>query len=106
MIRFTASSAAATVGLLLTCSSVFATPSTTYWAPSTPYVQPFGVVHVTDDTYFREDALYPVDVGLEMGLLPWQPLQPGQWSAPPPPPTRLRAQTREQSRGQCRVRRR
>ena len=30
----------------------WATPSTTFWAPSTPYVQGFGVFHVTYDSDF------------------------------------------------------
>src|SRR5439155_23500860 len=33
-----------------------ATPSTTFWAPSTPFVQPLGVLHVTYDTYFGSKA--------------------------------------------------
>ncbi len=52
-----------------------ATPSTTFWAPSTPFVQPFGVLHVTYDTYFASKAAYPIDVGLTMGVLPWKGLQ-------------------------------
>jgi hypothetical protein len=59
-----------------------ATPSTTYWAPSTTYVQPFLVPHVTYDTYFWEGTvagqagspLYPIDVGLTMGVLPFEKL--------------------------------
>lgn len=49
---------------------VLATPSTVFWAPSTPALQPFGVLHVTYDTYFRNDAAYPIDTGLTMGVLP------------------------------------
>lgn len=56
-------------------SAARATPSTTFWAPSTPYVQPFGVLHLTFDTYFGTSALYPVDVGLTVGVLPWKGLQ-------------------------------
>jgi len=52
-----------------------ATPSTTFWAPSTPFVQPLGVLHVTYDTYFGSKAAYPVDLGLTMGVLPWKGLQ-------------------------------
>jgi hypothetical protein len=54
---------------------VGATPSTTFWAPSTPFVQPLGVLHVTYDTYFGSKAEYPVDTGLTMGVLPWKGLQ-------------------------------
>ncbi len=52
-----------------------ATPSTTFWAPSTPFVQPLGVLHVTYDTYFGSRAAYPIDMGLTMGVLPWKGLQ-------------------------------
>lgn len=52
-----------------------ATPSTTFWAPSTPYVQPYGVLHLTYDTYFGANALCPIDTGLEIGVLPGQSFQ-------------------------------
>src|SRR6266850_971300 len=52
-----------------------ATPSTTFWAPSTPFVQPLGVLHVTYDTYFGSKTAYPIDVGLTMGVLPWKGFQ-------------------------------
>jgi hypothetical protein len=52
-----------------------ATPSTTMWAPSTPYVQPYGVLHVTYDTYFGSRAIYPIDTGLTIGVLPGKKLQ-------------------------------
>lgn len=52
-----------------------ATPSTTFWAPSTPFVQPRGVLHLTYDTYFGSRAAYPIDVGLGIGILPWKGLQ-------------------------------
>jgi hypothetical protein len=52
-----------------------ATPSTNFWAPSTPGVQGFGILHLTYDTYFNEKAVYPIDVGLEIGVLPWKPIQ-------------------------------
>jgi hypothetical protein len=59
-----------------------ATPSTTYWAPSTTYVQPYLVPHVTYDTYFWKGVatgqagspLYPIDLGLTMGVLPFEKL--------------------------------
>lgn len=57
------------------CAPAFATPSTTFWAPSTPYLQPFGVMHITYDTYFRDNASYPVDTGLTIGVLPFEKLQ-------------------------------
>lgn len=52
-----------------------ATPSTNFWAPSTPGVQAFGVLHLTYDTYFNQKALYPIDTGLEVGVLPGKALQ-------------------------------
>jgi hypothetical protein len=52
-----------------------ATPSTTFWAPSTPSVQPYGVLHMTYDTYFGRRAAYPIDAGLTMGVLPGKKLQ-------------------------------
>jgi len=68
-----------TASVLLAISMVapaaYATPSTTFWAPSTPYVQPFGVLHLTYDTYFRPKAALPIDVGLTMGVLPWKGIQ-------------------------------
>lgn len=52
-----------------------ATPTTNFWAPSTPVVQPYGVLHLTYDTYFGARAAYPVDTGLTVGLLPGTALQ-------------------------------
>lgn len=52
-----------------------ATPSSNLWAPSTSAVQPFGVLHLTYDTYFGDTAAYPVDAGLTIGVLPWTGLQ-------------------------------
>jgi hypothetical protein len=52
-----------------------ATPSTTFWAPSTPALQPYRVMHLTYDTYFGDNALYPTDVGLTMGVLPGKTFQ-------------------------------
>ncbi|MBI2891174.1 MAG: hypothetical protein HYY13_10375 [Nitrospirae bacterium] len=64
------------LALALTVPSLAkATPSTTFWAPSTPFVQPYGLLHITYDTYFLGSALYPVDTGLEMGVLPFDKFQ-------------------------------
>jgi hypothetical protein len=52
-----------------------ATPSTNFWAPSTPGVQGYGVLHLTYDTYFNHQALYPIDAGLTIGVLPGSKLQ-------------------------------
>jgi hypothetical protein len=76
---------------VVTSGPAWATPSTTYWAPSTTYVQPYLVPHITYDTYFSRGAIppagvsspgpvqnpptYPVTTGLEIGVLPWDKLQ-------------------------------
>ena len=70
LIRF-----AATLLLTAGATTAHATPSTTFWAPSTPFVQPYGVLHVTYDTYFNQKAEYPVDAGLTIGVLPGNRLQ-------------------------------
>ena len=46
-----------TGALALMPSLVRATPSTTYWAPSTANCQAFGVPHITYDTYFGKGPL-------------------------------------------------
>ena len=61
--------------LALLARTSHATPSSTFWAPSTPYVQPFGVLHVTYDTYFGRSASYPIDTGLTAGVMPGKHLQ-------------------------------
>lgn len=59
-----------------------ATPSTTYWTPMTPDIQPFGVLHIGVDNYFTINkntraggGAFPTDVGLTMGVLPFEKLQ-------------------------------
>ena len=60
-----------------------ATPSTTYWAPSTASCQARGVPHITYDTYFWKGPAagaagaknYPIDTGLEIGFLPFNKVQ-------------------------------
>ena len=59
-----------------------ATPSTTYWTPTTTDVQAFRTVHVGVDNYFTvfrtgpEGAGdFPTDVGLTVGVLPYPKLQ-------------------------------
>jgi hypothetical protein len=55
-----------------------ATPSTTFWAPSTASCQAPGVPHITYDTYFGKGPAagsqgapnYPIDTGLTIGLIP------------------------------------
>jgi hypothetical protein len=69
--------------LMLVPSFAGATPSTTYWAPSTANCQALGVPHVTYDTYFGKGPAagsagapnYPMDTGLTMGVLPSKKVQ-------------------------------
>lgn len=75
MIRSTARSLSIVAALAAAAAPAHATPSTTMWAPATPALQGERVLHLTYDTYFATDALYPVDLGLTMGVLPWQELQ-------------------------------
>lgn len=63
------------LAVLATASAARATPSTTVWAPSTTYTQPYLTPHLTYDTYFRKDASYPVTTGLTMGVLPTELVQ-------------------------------
>jgi hypothetical protein len=61
---------AAAAAALLGASSAAASPTTTWWAPATPATQAFAVPHVTYDTYFGTESLYPIDMGLTMGVIP------------------------------------
>jgi len=63
--------AIAATAVLATASDAWATPSTTFWTPSTPYTQPYLVPHLTYDTYFGEQGAYPIDLGLTIGILPF-----------------------------------
>ncbi len=63
------------VVVALEARDAHATASTTFWAPSTPYVQPYEVLHLTYDTYFGSRAVYPIDTGLTMGVIPGQKFQ-------------------------------
>lgn len=54
---------------------VSATPSTTFFTPATTYTQPFAVPHITYDTYFNGKGGYPIDVGLTLGVLPFEKVQ-------------------------------
>jgi hypothetical protein len=64
---------------------VCATPSTTYWTPATSDIQAFNVWHIGVDNYFRlsrtQEELangqfdsFPTDVGLTVGVLPFEKL--------------------------------
>ncbi|MGD0237362.1 MAG: hypothetical protein ABSC55_22885, partial [Syntrophorhabdales bacterium] len=70
------------VALVLLASLARATPSTTYWTPMTPDIQSFGVLHIGVDNYFTigknaraGGGNFPTDVGLTMGVLPFEKLQ-------------------------------
>ena len=52
-----------------------ATPSSTFWAPSTALCQAWGVPHLSYDSYFARQSDYPTDVGLTMGVLPFEKVQ-------------------------------
>jgi len=58
----------------------YATPSTEYWTPCVMDVQPYGVWHITYDSYFtvgkKGDKArdFPTDVGLTVGVLPYEKL--------------------------------
>lgn len=73
--RISAGTLAATALTTALVAPAHATPSTVVWAPATPAVQGFGVLHLTYDTYPASGGLYPIDLGLTVGLLPWQGLQ-------------------------------
>lgn len=69
--------------IVLVPTPVLATPSTTFWAPSTANCQAKGVPHITYDTYFAKGTpppaagarIYPVDTGLTIGVLPSSKIQ-------------------------------
>src|SRR3990172_6139371 len=58
-----------------------ATPSTTYWTPATTDIQGYGIPHITYDTYFtvfkkgEKKGDFPTDVGLTIGVLPYEKVQ-------------------------------
>jgi hypothetical protein len=58
--------------ILFTSRVAWATPSTTFWTPSTTYTQPYLVPHFTYDTYFGETGAYGIDTGLTIGILPFE----------------------------------
>jgi hypothetical protein len=69
---------------LVLTSSVYATPSTTFWSPCTIDIQPGGVLHIGEDNYFtvfrkfrrtpytsNGAGMFATDTGLTMGVLPF-----------------------------------
>jgi len=74
--------AAVAIAIGASMGSAAATPSTTYWTPATTDIQAFRVLHVGIDNYFTvfRKAIdgagdFPTDVGLTVGVLPFQKLQ-------------------------------
>lgn len=61
----------------------WATPSTTYWAPTSATCQSWAVPHLTYDSYFAQGPAtgiggapgYPTDLGLTSGLLRYEKIQ-------------------------------
>jgi hypothetical protein len=70
-------------GVAFVPTLAFATPSTTYWAPSVATCQGKYLPHITYDTYYGKGTpppgagapAYPIDTGLTMGVLPWDKVQ-------------------------------
>lgn len=70
-------------GVTVAPGLAFATPSSTYWAPSVATCQAKYVPHITYDTYYGKGTpppgagapTYPIDTGLTMGILPWSKVQ-------------------------------
>jgi len=75
--------AAAAAMVALACGSAMATPSTTYWTPMTLDIQSYKVTHLGIDNYFTVDkkassgdqGAFPTDVGLTIGVLPFEKIQ-------------------------------
>src|SRR5476651_1519015 len=75
--------AAATAIVAMACGSAMATPSTTYWTPMTLDIQSYKVMHLGIDNYFTVDkqsssgdqVAFPTDVGLTIGVLPFEKIQ-------------------------------
>jgi len=65
----------AACALALSAQTAWATPSTLFWTPATTYIQPYLLPHITYDTYFNDKANYPMDIGLTMGVLPFEKFQ-------------------------------
>jgi hypothetical protein len=66
----------------VSAGTAMATPSTTYWTPMVPDIQPYKVPHIGLDTYFTvfrdaEDGAgdFPTDIGFTIGVLPFEKLQ-------------------------------
>ncbi len=78
--KFLTAVAASTAAVFTLGGSAYATPSTTYWTPATSDIQPYKVLHIGIDNYFTvgrkdEKSSLPTDVGLTIGVLPYEKLQ-------------------------------
>ena len=66
---------------ILGVATAHATPSTTYWTTAVIDVQPYKVWHLGIDNYFtvlKDDpdaGAFPTDVGLTVGVLPYEKIQ-------------------------------
>jgi hypothetical protein len=61
--------------LALSAQTAWATPSTLFWTPATTYIQPFLLPHLGMDVYFNDKAVYPIDLGFTIGVLPFEKIQ-------------------------------
>jgi len=68
---------------LMTGATAFATPSTTYWTPMVMDIQGYKTPHLGIDNYFTmtkkaasgEQGAFPTDVGVTVGVLPFDKIQ-------------------------------
>jgi len=75
--------AVAGIGLGVLAGMAGATPSTVFWTPCSIDIQAYKSVHLSYDTYFtvaekggvRGGSAFPVDMGLTMGVLPFDKFQ-------------------------------
>ncbi len=64
-------------------ATAFASPSTTYWTPMVMDIQAYKVPHLGIDNYFTvdkkadsgEQGAFPTDVGVTIGVLPYEKVQ-------------------------------
>ena len=77
------------VSLVWMAPEAAATPSTYIWIPSVD-IQPFWVLHLTADNYYRNHVKIPTDIGLTIGVLPFEKIQAEigiDWLTPANDPT-------------------
>src|ERR1035437_8147156 len=75
--------AAAAALVAVASGSAMATPSTTNWTPMTLDIQSYKVMHLGIDNYFTvekkassgDQSAFPTDVGLTIGVLPFEKIQ-------------------------------